>query len=279
MTNFLITEEGVNDLVDMKQRLDALAPFSVSTPGQGDSERPISNIRGYLMQPISRGASGLCALVSRRQDFRSFKIDLAGIIYKDQPSLQALFQLRFTRNDSTWFTTKALSANNLPVVDLLYEIERASTPASGSPAISMEGMNGALGNPVYATALVVNEDLYPAVDANYKYQDLITSQIGSWIFSIHRSYLPDNPADFDVNLLFTLNGDTPVQLNGPAVMTLTEIPDTPTGASVLVTDIMDIARPSPLVGGTLIAAIPFEDVGYGIISANPREYFFEQVAP
>lgn len=281
MANYLVTEEGMRTLDDMKDRLDGLAPFThqglvQSQPESGD--RSAQAIRGYLMQPISQGSSGLCALVSRRPEYRTWKIDVAGIIYTD--STDSRFQLRFTKNDVFWFDTEILSVNDCTIQDLITAIVNGSV-VNGVPQFPRQSMIGCLGNPTKATHLVNNDDLYPELPATYKLGDQIDSRIGSWIFSIHRNNLPTN-VDYDIDLLFTLSGDPlvePVELNGPAVMTLEEIKDTPTGEFIVVTDVLDLPNPSPLRGGSKVVAVPMADIGYGIVAAYPRDLFMEQSAP
>lgn len=277
MGNYLITEEGMNTLDDLVQRVDALSPFTnqnLQQPQSDVGDKAASAVRGYLMQPISQGGSGLCALVSRRPEYRSWKIDVAGIIYTD--STDSRFQLRFTRNDDFWFDTEILSVNDCTIQDLITAIAAAS-----NGVLLQKAMTGALGNPTQATSIEINDDLYPSLPSDYRIGDMIDSRIGSWIFSIHRNLLPDSDT-YDIDLLFTLSGDPlvePVELNGPAVMTLEEIKDTPTGEYRVVTDVLDLPNPSPLRGGSKVVAVPMADVGYGIIAAYPRDLFMEQPAP
>lgn len=265
--NYLITEEGMRVLDDMKDRLDSIAPHSVHTEQPPDSVRPSDPLRGYLMQPISRGGSGLCAVVTRRPEYRSWKLDLAGIIYIGAD--EGRFQLRFTKDGDFWFDTSILGMECT-----IGELIAAITDASGGE-IDRRAVIGCLGNPTQATNLVINDDLYPAIQPPFRVGQMIDSKIGSWIFAIHRSFT----FDYDIDLLFTLSTDpdvVPVQLNGPAVMTLEEIKDSPTGNVVQVTDILDIPSPTPLQGGSKVVCIPFADIDYGIIAAYPRDLFMEQ---
>lgn len=271
MDNFLVTEEGIRDLTDVKRRVDALAPFSQESPLTPDNASSFGPVRGYLMQPISRGGSGLCALVTRRPEYRSWKIDLAGIIFIG--GSESRFQLRFTRDGVLWFDTDIFVVNDTPIQTLVSSIVNGSV-VNGAPLISRQSIEGCLGNPTFATNLVINDDLYPELPAAYNIGDEIESRIGSWIFSIHNS-IPD----YDIDLLFTTDPDPaadPVTLEGPAVMTLEEIPDTPTGEYIVATDILNLPSPSPLQGGAFVVAIPFPDIGYGVIAAYPRDLFMEQ---
>lgn len=278
--NYLITEDGLATLDDMKARLDALAPFSNRTDQGPDDNTPVGPVRGYLMQPISSGGSGLCALVSRRQEYRSWKIDLIGILIENTTSS---FKLRFskgidpvTQAKILWFDTERLPVLNLTIQKLISAISTASI-LNNVAQIPQRTMLGGLGHPVQATNLVPNDDLYPILPTTYKVGDLIDSKIASWIFSIPCAVTLVGDPDYDIDLLFTLEeGLEPVQLDGPAVMTIQEISDTPTGETLVVTDIMDLPRPTPLQGGSKIVATPFADIGYGIIAAYPRDLFMEQ---
>jgi hypothetical protein len=282
MGNYLVTEDGMRTLDDMKDRLDALSPFTnhnLQQPQSDVGDKSASPIRGYMMQPISRGNSGLCALVSRRPEYRTWKIDVAGIIYTD--ATESRFQLRFTRDGDPWFDTDVLTVGDCTIQDLIGAISNGSATGASLPVFPRQSMIGCLGNPTQATNLVINDDLYPELPSNYKIGDMIDARIGSWIFSIHRNALPQN-VDYDIDLLFTLSGDPlvePVELNGPAVMTLEEIKDTPTGEFRIVTDVLDLPNPSPIQGGSKVVALPMPDVGYGIVAAYPRDLLMEQASP
>lgn len=267
----ILSNEDVNILQETIDTVNQLAPFSSRVEEPQNLQLGGSLRRGYLMQSVSRGQQARVALISRRHAYRVFKIDLAGVIYLNHPDGDSKFQLRFTREGDTWFDTDILTVEGLTIVELLRQISQ-SAPDSGLP---LKGLTGALGHPTQHSLLVKNSDLYPELPDTYKDGDMIDSLTGSWIFGIHRSLLPREDTDFDVQLLFTVDGDDSVQLNGPAVMTIHEIRDCPTGQSVNVTDVMEVAQPTPLRGGSLVVLGPFDDVGYGIIAANPREYLFQ----
>lgn len=279
--NYLLTEQAVQDLSDMKERLDTATLFSGGARPQEELTRSSPAIRGYLMQGLSRGQSALCALVTRQPEYKSFKIDLAGVIYTNHPDGDSKFKLRFKKWDANaqawagWFDTESLSVEDLKIGDVLAEISSASiNPISGARAISSHTMLGILGHPAESTSMVVNDEIYPTLSPRYRLGDQIESKTGCWIFSVHRSV---SDVDFDVDLLFSVSPDAPVNLNGPAVMTIQEIADTPNYRFETVFDAMDVASPTPLRAGSKIAAVHFEDIGYGVISANVREYLFEQL--
>lgn len=274
--NYLVTEDGMRTLDDMKERLDSLSPFTnqnLQQPQSDVGDKSASAIRGYMMQPISRGYSGLCAVVSRRPEYRTWKLDIAGVIFTEDV---ARFQLRFTRDGDFWFDTAILDVTST-IQEVITAISNGSVVA-GVPLFPRQSFIGCLGNPTQATNMQINDDLYPLLPATYQMGDMIESKIGSWIFSIHRNTLPQN-VEYDIDLLFTLSDDPdilPVELNGPAVMTLEEINDTPTGEYRIVTDILDLPNPSPIRGGSKVVALPMPDIGYGIVAAYPRDLFMEQ---
>jgi hypothetical protein len=144
----------------------------------------------------------------------------------------------------------------------------------------MNGMLGALGHPTQHTLLIPNDELYPSVSGLYKRGDLIDSKIGSWVFSIDRAFLPPKDEDFDIKLLMSTSTDPTkaVEFSGPAFMTKYEIKTAPTTRYEVATDIYEVASPTPLRGGSLVTLGYFEDIGYGIIGSNVREYLFEQEA-
>src|SRR3990167_1902343 len=281
-----LDDESISVIQETVTRVNKSGLFSEkhgeakSTHLQGSS----TFLRGYLMQGVSNGQSALCHLFTRRPEYRMFKIDLAGIIYEHtDPELDGRFQLRFKKGTvdangvvtfDTWFDTAILPITDLVIGKLLDAVVTASVdPVTMAAKIPMKTLTGALGHPISATNMVFNDELYPEKPEDYHQGDMIHSNIGSWIFGIHRSVLPE---EFDIDLLFSTDADNPVQLSGPAVMTLYEIADTPTNSFITVYDAMDVAAPTPLRGGTKVLLAPFDDMGYGIISANPREYLFTQ---
>lgn len=263
----ILSNEDVDIVQEGLDHIFQLAPFSSKQPVHDRDPQGGSLLRGYLMQSLSQGETARVALMARRREYRTYKIDLAGVIYLNHPDGDSKFQLRFMDNRDVWFDTPILTVEDLTIGELLRQISQAAPDS----AIPINGMLGALGHPTQHTQLVNNSDLYPVLDDDYQPGDMIDSLIGSWIFSIHRQFLPQA---LDIQLLFTVDGDDSVQLNGPAVMTIHEIHDAPTNNSMIVTDVMEIAQPTPLRGGTRVILGPFDDIGYGVIAANPREYLF-----
>lgn len=271
--NYLLTEQSVKSIQTLMDDFYRSTQYTGNQSGAESGRQSNTAIRGYLCQGVSRGQKALCCVVSHRPEFQSFKIDLAGVIYTNHPDGESSFKLRCYRNDDsgtkiTWFDTAVMTISDLTAANIIYELIQGS-----SGELQREAFIGALGHPFRATNLIDNDELYPSAPADYQIGDIIESKIGSWLISINRASLPEG---FDMDLLFSVSDDESVNLAGPAVMTLYETADVPTGELAIVTDVMDVASPTPLRGGTKIAAVYFGDVGYGIIAANPREYLFEQ---
>lgn len=280
MADYTLDDMGVDSINETIDIVHSIAPFTHRSPLESkDVNRNSPNIHGYLMQPLSNGGSALCACTVKNRVYRSFHLNLAGIIWSSltpTPQNVATFKLRFYRAGDIWFDTQAFTIRQLSILDLINQISLSSVDANGQPQFPTLFMTGALGHPALSAYIVDNDDLYPTVPDGYRSGDMKQALIGSWLFCIHRAKLPTR---FDVKLLFDINGANPVELKGPSVMTITEVDDIPTGQFEIVHDVLNIARPTPLQGGTKIAAIPFEGTGYGVVAANPREYFFEQLTP
>lgn len=254
----------IQETVDTVRQMN---PFGVQTPlGKLDSVQDLL-LRGYLMQGVSRGQQAACSIYQRQDFLRCFKIDLAGIIFEGL-TVPSSFALRFYRKGRAWFDTDPLLVGDLEINKLLDEIARAS-----GGAIKRNSIIGDLGHPTKSSFIVRNDELFPTAPTSYKAGDKLSSKIGSWVFGFDRKTLPEG---FDVKLLFRINGTKPINLAGPAVMTLYEIKDSPTGQILIVTDVMEVMSPTPLRGGTRVTLGYFGDIGYGIIAANPREYLFTQ---
>lgn len=256
----------IQKAIDAASRSNPFGPSSESSTPFGN----YSPLKGYLMQSVSRGEQALCHIFKKNTAFRCWKIDLAGVIYLNHPDGDSRFQLRFTL-DADVFDSEIIEVEDLTIPRLCEIISRV-----GNGLFKQKDMLGALGHPTQHPFLVPNSDLYPELpsDHNFQKNDLIDSLIGSWIFGIPRSAF-EGYTDVDIELLFTVDGSSSVQINGPAVMTIHEIHDCPTNDFKVVQDIMEVAQPTPLRGGTRVALLPFDDIGcYGIISANPREYLF-----
>lgn len=274
-----ITEASVAVIQETVDNVRTLSPFAAKTGIEGSIGSNPSLLRGYLMQPVSRGGKGLVSLVSRRLEYRTWKIDLSGVLFAFHPDHETQFMLRFKRNGDTWFDTQPMDASDLPIYEL---IERISTDslnrATSNVQIPKNKMLGALGNPTKHTLIVQNDDLLPELPVRFQRGDIIDSRIGSWIFSIHRSILPDKDEDFEVLLLFLSDPVNPVIIDPGASATaiaIYEISDSPTGNVIVATDTLDVASPTPLTGGSKVVLGYFDDLGAGILTVNAREYLFE----
>ena len=276
MSDHTLTSESIDVIQETVDTVQRMFPFGAKTGILSPEPSSSSNLRGYLLQGVSRGQKALCAITARRPEYRCYKIDLAGIVYTNDPDSESKFQLRFKKDGATWFDTDILTVADLTIGKLLHAISNASMLLGSQNGIQTTKMLGTLGHPFQATHLINNDELYPSLPSTYKLGDYIDSKTGSWLFAIHRDALPVDPIVFDIDLLFTIDAANPVQLVGPAVMTLYEIFDCPTTIILPVTDVFDVASPTPLRPGTKVILSYFDDVGYGITNAYPREYLFEQ---
>lgn len=271
--SYELSSDSIPVIQDTIDRVRQLSAFDSRIPGNNSNHSIDPFLRGYLLQGVSRGQSALCSLVTRDASYRSFKVDLAGIMFEDTTSNTSKFKLRFIKNDGsgssvTWFDTAELAVEGLTASLLKDEIVIAS-----NGDISSSDLLTDLGHPITSNLLIDNDELYPTPTLSPTSGYEIDSKIGSWIFAIRADILPNG---FDVNLLFSLSLTEPVHIYGPAVMTLYEISDVPSFIYIPVTDVLDVASPTPLRGGTKVVLAYFGDVGYGIIAANPREYLFTQ---
>lgn len=262
----LLPESSVDLLQDTVDIVRKAGLFGLKSGLAEQSMVKNYSMKGYLCQSISRGQEGLCSIYVKDPIYKTYKIDLAGVIYTNYPDLESKFQLRFYKEGATWFDTDPLTVDNLTCDKIIAAID-----AQGQ--IRTKGMLADLGHPFSSTELIPNEDLYPEVPSDYKPVSMLQSKMGSWVISFLSADLPEG---FDIDLLFTVSSSDPIQLSGPAVMTLHEISDRPLNEYTTVTDCLDLASPTPLRGGTKVILSTFEDVGLGIIAANPREYFFEE---
>lgn len=226
------------------------------------------------MQGVSGGQDAACLLVNRQKEYRTWKIDLSGIIYHfTDETLESRFQLRFSKNGDTWFDTEVLPVRDLSGHLLASKIVEASSINGAAPLIPYQGLRGWLGHPVESELIVNNDELIPDWPVTWYPGYKVPSEVGSWLISFNKSILPEG---FDIDLLFSNDESNPVQLAGPAIMVLYEIAETPTSEIVIATDIMGVPSPTPLRAGTLVVCGPFGDVDYGIIAAYPKEYLFTE---
>lgn len=263
----MLDNESVGVIQDTVDTVRKIAPFGIKIP-EGQSLPQWSYLaRGYLLQPVSRGQEALVSIVSTTCPYKCWKLDIAGIVFEDKQT-DSRFQLKFYKDNKDWFTTDPISIADLTSKAFYDKLSGAATGYVQKKLIKTD-----LGHPVQSPHMVANDDLYPELPTGYKRGDSIDSLIGSWIFGIHKSVIPKD-VKITVGLLFSLNSNPPVTLQGPSVMTIHEIADGPIDEYVVATDVMDVASPTPLRGGTKVVLANFGDVGWGIIAANPREYLF-----
>jgi len=223
-------------------------------------------LRGYLVQGVSRGQSALMSVYIRKAYQTTFKIDLAGILYNGSKFKLKLYKDLGNSQLQDWFTTDVLDVDSLTKDVLLDKLISAS-----GGILSVRNTETDLGHPFKSSLLVKNDELFPEPSTSWQPPQPLSSLTGSWVFSI-ANHVSDKP--IKVKLFFDASGNGPLQLAGPAVMTLYQVSDSPSGTYQVVTDVLDVASPTPLRAGTKVVAGPFGDIGYGIIAANPREYVF-----
>lgn len=273
MNEVSLTDDSIEPIqmaVDYARRNSPFKNTSSSDVAVGGS----NFIRGYLMQGVSSGQGAAMQVATKQDNLLAYKIDLAGVAYEfPDGQFNSQFILQFYANGAEWFRTDKITVNNLSGLDIVDAILLGAQSLPQGERLQPSDVHGWLGHPLKSPLLVDNRELNPAFPSDWQPGDDIPSKIGSWIIAFERQYLPTG---FDVKFRFTLAQQGSVQLAGPAVITMMPITSIPNNEVVTVYDVLDIASPTPLRGGTLVVCAPFSDVGYGIIAANPREYLFTQ---
>ncbi len=97
-------------------------------------------------------------------------------------------------------------------------------------------------------------------------------RIGRWLITFTGQY-----ANRDVPLMGTTNGLT-AGLGGAVVVSATTFWDD-TGRTERVRNLIPVGHPTPLVAGAMVIALWFPRIGYGVISAECRDFELEPLDP
>ncbi len=98
------------------------------------------------------------------------------------------------------------------------------------------------------------------------------NNIGRWFVTFTGQY-----ANRDVPLMGTTNGLT-AGLGGAVVVSATTFWDD-TGRTERVRNLIPVGHPTPLVAGAMVIALWFPRIGYGVISAECRDFELEPLDP
>lgn len=224
-------------------------------------------IRGYLLQNIYGGGSGVMALAYRTESRNATQISIVGTNYVANSSFR--LQLSGTpsatdSNPSPESSTLFLTAP-IPVNASAGDVGNAllvAAQAARKPVLAQD-IVVSLGNPASIPDAVVDYPKQPdiVVTAND-----IQSYIGSWVVTINGTLL----TMYDT-LTFDIIQDSSAYMRGLSGLVQRKVVDLPGETRQIVFDVQNRPVDYPWVAGSLCGAIWYADLGYGIQWSDFRE--------
>lgn len=226
--------------------------------------RDVPPVRGFLLQNIYGGGSGICRLAYQAASPNTTQVSIIGVNYAVGSQFKlALFgtplvgsnpqptQLFLTNPISV--TTSAAALSNLLLL----------TAISSSLAVSSQDFGVELGNPVSDANLVLNA-LQKQPEVNF----LVSppeSFVGSWIITVTGALATQYN-----QLNFQVVQDTQALMTGLSAIVAQPIVTLASEEVETVWDLYERPIDYPWVAGSLVVAISFPGLGYGIIGSNFR---------
>ncbi len=223
-----------------------------------------------LLQPISSGEEGLAVILGLTDVTNSFRLESLGYF---NTLNDFSFKLKVSQYD---YDSNGIVVGNPTVLvtsDLLES--RTATPEAVQAALTSSGVLGnkdvevEVGNKIQSESLVINQSLIrqtPDFHYNTPAEDLY-SYCGLWYIRF--------PNHQDKALALEPLNSTGTAMQSGQLKTLVARRSTlwPTQAYEYVRDVMMLPAYGPLVGGTQVSCWDFSGIGYGVVSASPREFF------
>lgn len=238
---------------------------SAEGPPEALPGRTLPNIRGFLLQNVYSGGSGVMMLAKRLAVPNATQINIVGTNYVPQSSfkLTLMGTPKNVRNPAPQqvFTTLPISvvtkAADMSAL-LLLAAQTANLPVNASD------FNVALGNPVPSADLVQLPD-----PKNQPEVDLTTSPpesyVGSWVI-----YLTGILTNLYTNLNFVILQDNTAFMRGLSAIVAKPMVDVPSNTPQIVWDVNNRPMDYPWTAGSLCVASHFVGIGYGLMNTDFR---------
>ena len=246
--------------------LDSSESAPESLPG-----RHLPNIRGFLLQNVYSGGSGVMLLAQRLVVPNATQIAIVGQNYVPNSS----FKLTLTGIPKTiqgsgpveLFTTDPVNVVTTASA-LAYQLLR-SAQAVNLPVNSSD-FNVSLGNPTPSANLVIGGKQPEVVTTTTPPQ----SYVGAWVI-----YLTGVLTNQYTNLTFVAKQDNTAFMRGLSAIISRPLVDVPSNTPQVVWDVNNRPQDYPWTAGSLCVACPFIGIGYGLMNTDFRNQSISIPAP
>ena len=263
-------------------RLGRVMDWAEGQMGLSSAERPPEslpgrtqpNIRGFLLQNVYSGGSGVMLLAKRLAVPNATQVCIVGVNYVPQSSFKLTLKgIPKTQPSSPvleLFTTGPISVVS-KAADLSYQLLVAAQAAN--LPVSPSDFNVSLGNPVPSAALVRLPDptKQPEVDMTKSPPE---SYVGAWII-----YLTGILTNQYTELSFIVKQDSTAFMRGMSAITSKPMVDIPSGTPQIVHDVNNRPQDYPWTAGSLCVACHFIGIGYGLMNTDFRNLAIAIPAP
>lgn len=256
-----------NSQQDRLARVMAWAELQMNGLGEDQAslnQRNLNPIRGFLLQNIYGGGAGVMRLAYRTQQLNATQVDIVGVNFV----ANSKFKLKIIGTPKSGANpTSGILCTTAPI-----KVDSTASDIASALLLAAQGQNlavtrndfqVALGNPASEPDLIQLENEQAELDFTVSPPETYT---GSWIISITGT-LTKLYKELKIEPL----EDTNAFMLGQSIITSRPIIDVPGTTNKVVFDLFNRPKEYPWKVGTLCVAIPFMDLGYGIIGSDFRD--------
>ena len=247
---------------------------SAETAPEALPGRELPNIRGFLIQNVYSGGSGVMLLAKRLVVPNATQVTIVGKNYVPQSSFKLTLQ-GYPKNQTpppliNIFTTapiSVVSSSDDMSLALFKAAQAANLPVGPSD------FNVALGNPVPSADLIRLSDpkMQPEVDLT---KSPPVSYVGSWVL-----YVTGTLANQYTGLQFIILQDSTAFMRGMSAIIAKPTVDVPSNTVQIVHDVNNRPPDYPWTTGSLCVASHFIGIGYGLMNTDFRNLAISIPAP
>lgn len=236
--------------------------------------RTLPNIRGFLLQNVYSGGSGVMMLAKRIPVPNATQVTIIGRNYVDLSSFK-LTLMGTPKNRTGALAKELFTTAPISVVckaDALSYALLVAAQGQNLP-VNASDFNVALGNPVPSADLVILPDpkAQPEVDVTKSPPE---SYVGSWVI-----YLTGVLTNQYSDLKFVIKQDSTAFMRGLSAITAKPMVDIPSNTPQVVWDVNNRPQDYPWTAGSLCVASHFIGIGYGLMNTDFRNLSITIPAP
>lgn len=234
-----------------------------------------------LLQPVSMGDEAQALVLQKATVQNAFRIDMYGYFQANNSFKFRLkgFTYEITANGLIRPETQQELFYTAPIVAKTATAEVLKQAMIATGRITDADVDVTIGNLVISPALANNQAMLYML-AEVSPPDRPTSEVfsfaGCWYLAFQNKLAFGGSGQLGYKgmaLQILTEAGQPIQSSALQALISTATKLVPGNSIERVMDIHQTSNTGPLTGGTVVTCIDFPGIGYGIISAGPREFF------